>query len=189
MTVHQDGAAEQKLKSALPPEEWVELFPSGIAVENSLGRPVLILKDQTGNEVLPVWISPIDAGIALADLSKTTGLTPHIVTGKVLEAIGLKAEKCSFVDLIGHHQFVQLSFRPIAPNSKKRPLVIRLRADEAMSYCMASRARFFSTKAHMTRCRALDAELNQLGSGLADGTFQNLQSGLENDSKKHPYMM
>jgi hypothetical protein len=170
-------------------EDWIELFPSGIEVENSLGRPVLVLKDRSGNEVLPVWISPIDAGMALADMSKSTSVSPHVVTGKILEAIGLKADTCSFVDLVGHHQFVQLSFKPVESKRKKAPVVIRLRADEAMSYCMASKARFFSTKAHMTRCRALDSELSHMGNGLVEGSLPSLQSDLENGTRKHQYMM
>lgn len=181
MTASQPGKAN--------PEEWIELFPNGIAVENSLGRPVLILKDQTGGEVLPVWMSPIDAGIALADMSKTTGITPHIVTGKILEGVGLKAESCTFIDLVGHHQYVQLTFKPLETPANRPPMVIRLRADEAMSFCMSANARFFSTKSYMTRCRAVDSELNSLNTGFADGTLPSLQSEMENGSKKHQYMM
>ncbi|MES2854532.1 MAG: hypothetical protein V4692_01660, partial [Bdellovibrionota bacterium] len=119
------------MSSYEPIEEFIELFPSGIAVENTLGRPVLILKDETGGEVLPVWMSPIDAGIALADMSKTTGITPHVVSGKILEAVGLKADSCSFTELIGHHQYVQLTFKPIETPANRPPLAVRLRADEA----------------------------------------------------------
>ncbi|HVK60041.1 MAG TPA: hypothetical protein VM432_00775 [Bdellovibrionales bacterium] len=177
-------------------EEWVELFPSGIAVENSLGRPVLILKDQAGVDVLPVWMNPIDAGIALADMTKGTGLTPHVVSNRILEAIGLCADSCSFVDLVGHHQYVQISFKPVeqktistAPVALLGPMQLRLRADEAMSFCMTSKARFFSTKSYMTRCRALDAELTQLGNGLVEGSPFGAISALEKGTKKPQYMM
>lgn len=176
------AAVEEKL------ETWLELFPSGIAINSGLGRPLLILKDKAGNEVLPVWMHPLDAGVAMAEMQEGLGLTPHVVTRKVLEAVGLSCESCTFVELVGHHQYVQLLFRPLG-DSQTAPLTLRLRADEAMSFCLTAKARFFSTASYMTRCRALQAELGSLEENLQNGQLSALRSEIEKSSKKHPYMM
>lgn len=165
-------------------DQWVELFPHGISISSSLGRPVLILKDKAGVEVMPVWMQPLDAGVAIAELSHGSGATPHVVTRRLLEALNLKLESCAFVELIGHHQFVNLTFR-----GEEQVLTLRVRADEAMSFCLQGRARFFSTRGLMARCRSLDMDLSKLEQNLVHGHLPQLTAELEISSKKHPYVM
>jgi len=163
----------------------IELFPHGISVSSNLGRPVLILKDKNAVDVLPVWLNPLDAGVALTHLSQAgAGNTPHSVTRQVLEMVEFKLESCCFVELVGHHQFVVLTF-----TSQNGPRTIRVRADEAMSFCLQGQSRFFSSKELMARCRNLDADLTQFEQNLAQGQVPGLLSEMEKGSKKHPYVM
>ena len=164
--------------------QWVEVFPHGISVGSALGRPVLILKDKQGVDVLPVWIQPLDAGVALAELSHSANATPHAVTRRLLEALELKLESCAFVELIGHHQFVNLTFR-----GGGQTKTLRVRADEAMSFCLQGEARFYSTRSFMARCRSLDADLSKLEQNLVHGQLPQLTAEIEISSKKQPYVM
>jgi len=175
---------DRKSDSSDSSEEWVELFPAGISVNSTMGRPVLILKDEHQVQVLPVWMHPLDAGVALAELSNGSGATPHSITRRLFEALEVKVESCAFVDLVGHHQFVHLAFEG-HPKLKS----LRMRADEVMSFCLQARARFFSTPSYMVRCRSLDAELTTLEQGLIEGSLPALQAEMEISSKKHPYVM
>lgn len=168
------------------PAENVELFPHGISVGSTVGRPVLILKDKAMIEVLPVWMHPLDAGVALAELSQGSGASPHSVTKRVLEMAGLSLTACVFVEIIGHHQFIDLVFSNPQGVETNR---LRVRADEAMSFCLQARAKFFSSKDFMLRCRALDADLTSLEHNLNEGQLPGLQAEMENSSKKHPYVM
>jgi hypothetical protein len=170
----------------------IELYPSGISVQSTMGRPLLILKDKSQSDVMPVWMHPLDAGVALAEMSEGSGLTPHGVTRKILALVDLKVESCTFSELVGHHQFVTLTFIKASaetdpPLQEKKTL--HLRADEAMSFCLQSKARFYATREYMARCRNLNVELGQLEEGLQNGALQALQSELENSSKNQPYMM
>lgn len=173
-----------EILSSLQENEWVELFPSGIAIASHLGRPLLILKDKHESEVLPVWMHPLDAGVALAELTDGSGLTPHAVTKKLLEHLAVRVESCTFVELIGHHQYVQLN---LAGAAEKRAL--KIRADEAMSFCLQAKTQFFANRRFMAQCRSLNAELGQLEHHLATGHLQSLKKELESSSKKHPYVM
>jgi hypothetical protein len=178
-----------KLLKADKKQEWVELFPHGISVGSDIGRPVLVLKDKNGIEVLPVWMHPLDAGVALAELSNSSGVSPHAVTRRVLESLNVRLNSCTFVDLVGHHQFVQLGLEPLKKEIGSTPKTLRVRADEAMSFCLQARARFFSTRAYMLRCRSLDTDLSHLEQNLTSGQAPGLQSEMEISSKKHPYVM
>ena len=177
------SAAAQRISAA--ESEWIELFPNGISVGSTIGRPVLILKDQAGAEVLPVWMHPLDAGVAVAELSQAgNGASPHLVSRKLMEALSLSLDSCVFIDLVGHHQFVHLTFR-----GETEHKTVRVRADEAMSFCLQSKARFYSTRPYMARCRDLDADLAKFENNLAQGLLPDLQEELEISSKKHPYVM
>lgn len=176
---------DETFRPAISPTEWVELFPHGISVSSSLGRPVLILKDKHAVEVLPVWMNPLDAGVALAHLSNSgAGNSPHLVTRQVLEMLEHKLEECRFIELKGHHLFVSLIFS--CENGQKK---VQVRADEAMSFCLQGHARFFSTRELMARCRNLDSDLTQFEQNIAQGQIPGLLAEMEKGSKKHPYVM
>jgi uncharacterized protein len=178
----------KKTGSAGAEFEWIELFPHGISVSTEMGRPVLVLKDKSGLNVLPVWIQPLDAGVALAELSQGSGSTPHAVARHLMSVLGLKLESCVFTDLVGHHQYVQLTFRS-AGRGEAQMQTLRVRADEAMSFCLQARARFYSTPPFMARCRALDEDLSKFEQNLVHGQLPGLQAEMEISSKKHPYVM
>lgn len=170
-------------------QEWIELFPSGIAIASEMGRPILILKDKSGDSVQPVWMHPLDAGVALAGLQDSTGLSPHIASKKILSAVGLKVDTCTFVELVGHHQYVQVQLRPAGENPRESGISFKVRADEVMSFCIQAGARFFSTKDMMTRCLRVNADMGTIEQGFAKGQLSALQNEMEISSKKYPYVM
>ncbi len=183
-----NGISHVKVTEVTRSSEGIELFPHGISVSTALGRPVLILKDKTTVDVLPVWMNPLDAGVALAELSQSTGVTPHSVTRRLLAQLNVKLEKCVFTEIVGHHQFVDLTFET-AEASKPGFCLTRVRADEAMSFCLQARARFFGTKAYMAQCRSLDVDLSTFENNLVQGQLNDLKTEIENSSKKNPYVI
>ncbi len=164
--------------------EWIELYPQGISVTSTVGRPVLVLKDQRGVEVLPVWMNPLDAGIAIAELTTSSGATPHMVTRRMMEALKIRATRCSFVELVGHHQYVVVEFE-----GNEDLKAIRVRADEAMSFCVQARVKFQATRAFMRLCRDVDADMEKLETGNSANHSTGSNSFSENSSKKHPYVI
>jgi bifunctional DNase/RNase len=155
--------------------KMVEFFVFGITLGSNQRRPVLILKDSTGQLTLPVWLNPIDASYAMNDIAHQA-YAAQSVTLKMLQAFQLRLERCVFGDLKGHHQFVELQF-----SGNPRLTKIASRADEAMSLCLALGARFFATSEFVARCRDVDAEIASLEVGL------NMKP--EIGSKNHRYVM
>lgn len=166
-----------KAKLTAKAPKWMELTPYGISVHSPNARPILLLKNEDGSETLPVWLSPVSAGMALADLSKAevTG-DPLAVTRKVMQAFNVELTRCDINELIGHHQYAELHF-------SGNPLLTRLRvrAEDAAAFTLGVGAPFFSTKEHMMQCRQIDAQL---------GDFEKAISvNPEIGSKKHRFMM
>ena len=119
---------DAKLKS-FEQGQWLELEAFGITTGMDGARPVMLFREKGGESVLPVWLSPLDAGIALTQHQpQTFTLSPHDVTIKVLKELGIEVEMCRFTELKGHQQYVELTFSG-SRTLKKR----QARADHAYS--------------------------------------------------------
>lgn len=134
----------------------VELNPVGVVPGQGTARPMLVLKGSAESEVLPVWVSPLEAGLILSLGSIVGGAIPHNVTDKLMNLMGVKLTRCEFVEVVGHHVFVNLTFE-----GQNQVFKIKSRADEAMSLCLKMKARFFASQDIMERCRRAHADLNE----------------------------
>ncbi len=168
--------------------EWLTLIPSGVMVMPGTARPVFLLKHESSGETLPVWMHPLDASVALQELGQGGLGSPHAVTRQILTRLGITHGRCYFVDRVGHHQYVLLHLTTEAglelPGGP-----MRIRADEVISFCLAMKVHFFSTKEFIAQCRVLNQELEKLQEGLLTGTAGEAFPDLEIDSKKTGYMM
>ena len=137
-------------------DDWIELFPYGVSLSFDEARPFLILKDDSESEVLPVWMSALDAGMAVAESDVTsTHQDAHKLSALILKKFELQVKDCRFIDIQGHHQFVEISVQ--GPDSLEK---ITVRADEAMSYCLSAKARFFAKRSLMLASRRLNERLS-----------------------------
>jgi hypothetical protein len=169
-------------------DPYLLLVPSGIVILPGTARPVFLLKHTASGETLPVWMHPLDATVGLSELDQGAEGSPHTVARQMLERLGASKVDCYFTERVGHHQYVQIHLlgdgELVLPGGP-----IRVRADEVMSFCIATKARFFSTKKFIAQCRVLNEELEKLQEGLLAGTATQAFPELEIDSKKSGYVM
>lgn len=151
---------EAKLKAA---DEVIELKAFGLATGMDPGRPVMLFREKDGEDVLPVWLAPVDAGIALTQYDpQTFAISPHDIPLSVLSALGVKLQNCRFCEIVGHQQYVELEF-----SGSDKLANMRVRADHAISFCLQAGARFYCTREYLAKAREVDAQLGSLNSGLA----------------------
>lgn len=154
--------------------EWIEVFPYGLVVSPEQTRPVMIFKDKTEKRVLPVWMSPVDAGVAVSQSGgRETDASPHRLTTKILNLLNIKLEKCFFKEIKGHYQIVELHF-----SGDERVGKIQARADEAISFCLSQSTQFFATIEFMERCRILEGEL----------LYALMNVSKKDVNNRHPYL-
>jgi len=148
--------------------EWIELEPYGVTTGADQGRPVMLFRSLMNEAVLPVWLSPIDAGIAISQYHVASpALSPHDLTLKVMTELGVKLDRCEFTELKGHHQYVELYFK-----GHRRFKQLTCRADQAISFCLQAKARFFARREYIKSCREVDTQMARL----------------ERSSNSHPYL-
>jgi bifunctional DNase/RNase len=154
----------------------IELEPFGLTNGMEKMRPVMLFREKGGEAVLPVWMSPVDAGIALTQHNvQAFAMSPHDVTLKVLGELGIKVTSCRFCEVKGHQQYVELTF-----SGSRKIKTMRFRADHAISFCLQARVKFYCSRDYLETCREVDAALERLQTSL------NLKPGMRRNG--HPYL-
>lgn len=134
-----------------PKRDLIRLVPYGISLHPDPQRPILILKDETGDRTLPVALNPLEAGVTLNQFQQQGGATPHKVTELILQSLDVKIKRCVFVEIKSHFQYVRLH---LENHPKLRTL--KLRADEAMSLCLHLSVEIYATPEFMLASREMN---------------------------------
>lgn len=143
-------------------ENLIRLFPYGITLMQVPGRPILLLKDEKGQHTFPVAINQLEAGVAVQQSQKNQPAhSPHNVTKILLQSLNIKIEKCVFVEIKGHHQYVRLTI-----DGHPQYGSLKFKADEVMSLCLHLDVPIFATKKIMKKSQTMSAELEGLAKGL-----------------------
>lgn len=172
--VFSDSFAEEQNFSD---KDLIRLKPYGLSVSTDFARPFLLLKDADHKYTLPVAVNPLEAGVALSQANKAVApTTPHRFTELLLETLHIEIEKCVFVELKGHFQFVRL-FLKNHPTQDS----IKIRADEVMSVCLHLDIPIYATKEYIAKSRVMNAEM--------DGVSADIKAHPSIIQKNHPYIM
>ena len=152
----------------------IELEAFGLTTGMDGVRPVMLFREKGGSATLPVWLSPLDAGIALSQHQpQAFMLSPHDVTLSVLKKLGIGIEACHFREVKGNQQYVELFF-----TGSRKFKTMRFRADHAISFCLQARAKFYCTREFLEQCRQVNAEIG--------GSARNHRTDLK--KSRHHYM-
>ncbi len=150
----------KKLEAALKSRsDVIELEAFGLSTGIERSRPVMLFREKGGDSTLPVWMSPVDAGITLSQ--NALAITPHDVSLTVLKALGVGVESCRFTEVKGHQQYVEIKFK-----GSKKVKEMKFRADHAISFCLQARARFFCTREYLETCREIDVDLGKMEAAM-----------------------
>ena len=145
-------------------KDLILLNPYGLSLSNEAARPFLILKDDTGDFVLPVAINQLEAGVTLTQ-SSHSGLpvSMHKFSEKLLQSLDIQLERCVFVEIKGVHQLVRLYMA-------KHPIYqsMKFRADEVMSLCIHLKIPIYATKAYIEKSKIMSAEIVGIAKGLEE---------------------
>lgn len=170
-------SAELPEEKSFVEKELIRLKAYGLSVSTDFARPFLLLKDDDHQYTLPVAVNPLEAGVALSQANKSVApTTPHRFTQVLLDSLHMHIEKCVFVEIKGHYQFVRLYL-------KNHPTqeTLKLRADEAMSLCLHLDIPIYASKEYIAKSRVMNAEM--------DGVSADIKAHPSILQKNHPYIM
>jgi uncharacterized protein len=78
-----------------------EMKVSGIALDPFTNSPIVILKDHSGEKILPIWIGFMEASSIAMELEKTPRVRPltHDLMKNLLENLNLSVSRVEVTDL------------------------------------------------------------------------------------------
>jgi uncharacterized protein len=80
---------------------FLEMKVSGIALDPFTNTPIVILKDLTGEKILPIWIGFMEASAIAMELEKTPRVRPltHDLIKNLVEALKFSVTRVEVSDL------------------------------------------------------------------------------------------
>ena len=127
----------------------VELEVYGLVVGPYQGRPLLLMKDKMGGDVLPVGLNELEAQILAFGSDRQDG--PFGISFSLQKRLGLKVSKTLFTEVRGQRQVVNVYFG--SEKNSKTETVIEGYAESCMSFCLGSRAPVYASQKFIDQCR------------------------------------
>ncbi|MEI7974217.1 MAG: hypothetical protein WCH11_07605 [Bdellovibrio sp.] len=120
------------------------------------------MKSSVNAQILPVALSPMEAGVALGQApSNRLQMSPHHLLQSMLTSFGVQIERAVFCEIKGPHQFLNLSF-----SNHPHLQIQKFRVDEVMSACLFLQVPILAPQKFIEKSRVLTAELEDLHQGL-----------------------
>lgn len=171
----QFGVDYENPKTEFNDNELIRMQPYGLSIGPEMIRPVLILKAEDSELTLPVPINPLEAGVTLGQSNKSIApVTPHKATQVLLSELGVKIEKCVFVEIRGQYQYVRLF---LSGEAKVRS--VKVRADDAMSLVLHLEVPIYTTLELAQKSKIITAETAK----MTKEALAFIKSG-----RNHPYI-
>lgn len=136
-------------------EGLLEVEPYGLAPGLGEARPVLIFKSVERSVSFAVPLSPLDAGISVAQSHGAgSSNSPHGLSLKIVEKLDFEVGFCLIKRVRGHHVFVEVHLKSVDEEGCSWKL--EARADEALSFCLQAGASFFVERDSVADLRELE---------------------------------
>jgi bifunctional DNase/RNase len=90
--------------------ELIEVFVQGIAVDKERQYPVVLLKADGDDEVLPIWIGPAEASAIYMTLAQKTFERPltHDLLQIIIDVLGVSVSKIEITDIHNETYFARI---------------------------------------------------------------------------------
>ncbi len=154
---------------------WLELEPWGVSVGVDEPRPSLLFRVAGTEQVIPIFVSASEAAVVLSR-NQAQQSSPHGASLLMLTHLGYKASECRFVEIQGHHVYVEVTLTPLKKTKKKQ--VIKARVDQALSFCLESGAKFLCQESLLRKMRDIKLDMDSMMTHCFVGPLQ--------DEKKRP---
>ena len=124
--------------------ELVEVFVQGVAVDKEREFPVVLLKADDGEELLPIWIGPAEATAIYMTLAQRTFERPltHDLLQIVIDVLGVIVSKVEITDIHDETYFAR-----IVLNRDEEVFIIDARPSDSIALALRAKAPIFIEKA------------------------------------------
>ncbi|MEO1172784.1 MAG: bifunctional nuclease family protein [Myxococcota bacterium] len=118
----------------------IEMEVSGLTVDPGSNTPIVLLREKSGERVLPIWIGVVEASAIAFELEQMKRNRPmtHDLLKNMVESLGGEVEKVSVVGLRDNTYYAQ-----IVVSQNEKAIEIDSRPSDAIALALRARAPIF----------------------------------------------
>jgi bifunctional DNase/RNase len=138
-------------------DKTVEMYVNGLVLDPNTQAPVVVLKDESGNLQLPIWIGIPEAtsiASAIKDIDMARPLT-HDLMQNIFNEINLKVERVLITDLVDSTYYAELYLA-----EGDRVFMIDSRPSDAIAIALRSSAPIIVSEDVLKKAQSVFAEHN-----------------------------
>lgn len=152
---------------------FLEMNVSGIALDPFTNTPIVILKDSTGDNVLPIWVGYAEASSIAMELEKTPRVRPitHDLMKSVLDMVNCTISKIEVTEL-KDNTFYSLLYLM----SDGKEIIIDSRPSDAIAIALRTDSPIFVSEKVIASAQSIEIasdkeKLNDLLEDIPDEEF------------------
>ena len=154
----------------------IRMIVQGLTIDPSSNSPILILKDDTGEQTLPIWIGLLEATAIASELEKVSFSRPmtHDLLRNVIQGLGFHVERVEVCDLKDNTFYALLHL--MGPGGEQ---VIDSRPSDAIALALRAGAPIFVAEKVLTESQ--NAPRPQARDGDSEESWKDMLEGMDPD--------
>ncbi len=147
-------------QATLPPVESIRMEVKGLMLDPTSNLPIVILRDETSNSFLPIWIGVFEANAIALRIEGVETPRPmtHDLMHSFLQDLGVTVNRILISDLRENTFFAEIHL-----SLGQRELTVDSRPSDALALALRTESPIFVRQAVLDKGQAVD-----LGGGLVD---------------------
>lgn len=154
----------------------IRMIVQGLTIDPSSNSPILILKDDSGEQTLPIWIGLLEATAIASELEKVSFSRPmtHDLLRNVINGLGFHVERVEVCDLKDNTFYALLHL--MGPGGEQ---VIDSRPSDAIALALRAGAPIFV--AEKVLAESQNAPRPEAKDGQSDESWKEMLEGMDPD--------
>ncbi len=139
-------------------ETAIEMFVGGLMLDPNTQAPVVVLKDESGDVVLPIWIGIAEATSIASVIKQVTMTRPltHDLMRDVLSELGAKVERVVITELRDSTYYAELVL-----SVGEKALVFDARPSDAIAIALRASAPIYVTQQVLDQAKVAFSNTNR----------------------------
>ncbi len=135
----------------------IEMKVSALSMDPFTNMPILLLKDETGQHALPIWVGLIEASAIVTELEEIHLARPmtHDLIRDILGKVGAHVDRVEVTDVHEDTFFAQIHLRTECAGKTKR-FSVDARPSDAIALALRTGAPILVAKKVIDRARCID---------------------------------
>jgi len=161
-------------------EKAIEMFVGGLVLDPNTQAPVVVLKDESGELALPIWIGVAEATSIASAIKQVKMARPltHDLMYSLFGEVGVKVERIVITELKDSTYYAELVL-----SHGEKALIFDSRPSDAIAIALRASAPIFVTQQVLEQAKVTFSETEDLAGSGAEGEDADQEAQKAGDRK------